>query len=87
MKIRSFPRNGFLLLGVLSAAAAAVFVIRASIVEVTGERVASAIAFGLMGVLWLTAYFPGTRSLAERRDMPVFRTAHLGRLRLGGGGP
>jgi len=51
-----FPRSGFLLLGVLSLAAAVLFVARMVIVEATGERMASAIAFGVMGMLWLAAY-------------------------------
>lgn len=59
---REFPRSGFLLLGVLSLAAAVLFVIRAVIVEATGERIASAIAFGVMGMLWLGAYLSGRRA-------------------------
>jgi hypothetical protein len=57
-----FPRGGFLLLGVLSLAAAVLFVVRASIVEATGERIASAVAFGLVGVLWLAAYVAARRA-------------------------
>ncbi len=56
---RGFPRSGFLLLGVLSLAAAAVFVVRMVMVEATGERITSAIAFGVMGMLWLAAYRSG----------------------------
>ena len=59
---RKFPRSGFLLLGVLSLAAAAVFVVRMVAVEATGERIASAIVFGVMGTLWLAAYLSGHRA-------------------------
>lgn len=59
MANRGFPRSGFLLLGVLSLAAAVIFVIRAVMVEATGERITSAIAFGVIGVLWLAAYHSG----------------------------
>jgi hypothetical protein len=56
MRTGRFPRSGFLMLGVASLAAGVVFVIRAAMVEATAERIAAAIAFGVMGVLWLTAY-------------------------------
>ena len=59
---REFPRSGFLVLGVLSLAAAVLLVIRAVIVEATGERIASAIVFGMMGILWLAAYLSGRRA-------------------------
>ena len=59
---REFPRSGFLLLGVLSLAAAAVFVVRMVAVEATGERIASAIVFGVMGLLWLIAHVSGRRT-------------------------
>ena len=53
---RKFPRSGFLVLGILSLMAAVIFVTRAVVVEATSERIASAIAFGAMSLLWLTAY-------------------------------
>jgi hypothetical protein len=59
MTNRGFPRSGFLLLGVLSLAAAVVFVIRVVMVEATGERITSAIAFGVIGTLWLIAHRSG----------------------------
>lgn len=57
----SFPPNGFLLLGVLSLAASALFVVRAVSVEATTERVWSAILFGGFGVFWLAAYWSTRR--------------------------
>ena len=54
-----FPSTGLLPMGVLSLATALVFVFRVAIVEATGERIASAIAFGVMGMLWLAAYRSG----------------------------
>ena len=59
MANREFPRSGFLLLGVLSLAAAVVFIVRMVMVEATGERIASAIIFGVMGMLWLIAHRSG----------------------------
>ena len=57
----SFPPIGFLILGVLSLAASALFVIRAVSVEATTERVWSAILFGGFGVFWLAAYWSARR--------------------------
>jgi 4-amino-4-deoxy-L-arabinose transferase-like glycosyltransferase len=57
MTTREFPRNGFLILGVLSIAACLIFVVRSVGVEATSERVWSAVAFGAMGILWLWAYW------------------------------
>jgi len=56
MTSRAFPRTGFLALGVLSLVASLVFVVRALSVEMTGERMISAVVFGAMGLLWLWAY-------------------------------
>jgi len=53
----SFPPVGFLILGVLSLAAAALFIIRAAVVEGTAERLWSAVVFGGFGVFWLVAYW------------------------------
>ncbi len=57
MTTRKFPPTGFLVLGVLSVAASVLFVVRAAGVEATTERVWSAIAFGVMGVVFLAAYW------------------------------
>jgi hypothetical protein len=57
MAVRStFPRGGYLVLGVLSLAAAVLFVVRAFVVEATTDRILSAALFGGMGVVWLVAY-------------------------------
>jgi hypothetical protein len=55
MTQRTFPRNGFLLLGVLSLAAAILFAARAFAVEATMERIVSAVLFGGFGLLWIVA--------------------------------
>lgn len=52
----SFPPIGFLVLGVLSLVATALFVFRAASVEATAERIWSAVLFGGFGVFWLVAY-------------------------------
>lgn len=57
----SFPPIGFLVLGVLSLVAAALFVFRAISVEATTERIWSAIVFGGFGVFWLVAYWSARR--------------------------
>ena len=57
----SFPPIGFLVLGVLSLVAAALFVFRAVSVEATTERIWSAIVFGGFGVFWLVAYWSARR--------------------------
>lgn len=54
---QSFPPVGFLILGVLSLAASAVFVVRAVAIEGTAERFWSAVLFGAFGVFWLAAYW------------------------------
>lgn len=53
----AFPPTGFALLGVLSLAAAAVFVGRAVAVAATAERMWSAAAFAMIGAFWLIAYW------------------------------
>jgi hypothetical protein len=57
MTQRTFPRNGFLLLGLLSVAAAIAFIGRAWAVDPTMERIVSAVLFGGFGVLWIIAYW------------------------------
>ena len=57
MTTHKFPPVGFLMLGVLSIAASVVFLVRAAGVEVTTERVLSAAVFGVMGVVFLIAYW------------------------------
>ena len=57
MTVHKFPPTGFLVLGVLSIAASTLFVVRAVGIEAITERVWSAVVFGVMGVLWLTAYW------------------------------
>jgi uncharacterized membrane protein HdeD (DUF308 family) len=52
-----FPPTGFLVLGVLSIAASVLFLLRAAGIEATTERVLSAAVFGVMGVLFLAAYW------------------------------
>ena len=58
----SFPTVAFMVLGVLSLAAAAVFAFRAATVEATAERIWSAILFGGMGIFMVLTY------LSTRRD-------------------
>jgi uncharacterized membrane protein HdeD (DUF308 family) len=52
-----FPPTGFLVLGVLSIAASVLFLLRAAGIEATTERVLSAAAFGVMGMVFLAAYW------------------------------
>jgi hypothetical protein len=63
--VHKFPPAGFLVLGVLSVAASILLLIRAVSVEATSERIWSAVAFGVMGVFLLAAYWadrhPSTR--------------------------
>ena len=57
----SFPPVGFLILGLLSLAAATLFLIRAATVEGTAERVWSAVVFAGFGIFWLAAYWSDHR--------------------------
>jgi uncharacterized membrane protein HdeD (DUF308 family) len=57
----SFPPVAFLVLGVLSLIAAAIFAFRSATIEATAERVWSAIVFGGFGVFWLAAYASARR--------------------------
>jgi hypothetical protein len=63
--VHKFPPTGFLVLGGLSVGASILFLIRAITVEATSERIWSAVAFGVMGVFLLAAYWadrhPSTR--------------------------
>ncbi len=52
----SFPPIAFLVLGVLSLVAAAIFAFRAATIEASAERIWSAIVFGGFGVFWIAAY-------------------------------
>ncbi len=61
----SFPPVAFMVVGVLSLAAAAAFAFRAATVEVTAERIWSASLFGGMGIFMVVAY------LSTRRDSEV----------------
>ncbi|MEA2000718.1 MAG: hypothetical protein U9N84_02335 [Actinomycetota bacterium] len=60
-----FPPVGFLILGVLSLGAAALFLIRAAIVEGTAERIWSAVVFAGLGVFWVVAYWSDHRRPAS----------------------
>jgi len=62
MQVRRFPRSGFLVLGVLSLVAAALFGLRAVIVEVTLERVISSVVYVVLGLFWLIAFRLGDRT-------------------------
>jgi hypothetical protein len=62
MAEHKFPSAGFLMLGVLSVAASILFLIRAAGVEATAERIWSAVAFGVMGVFMLFAYWASHRT-------------------------
>jgi 1,4-dihydroxy-2-naphthoate octaprenyltransferase len=53
----AFPTAGFALLGILSLAAAAIFVGRAVAVAATAERMWSAAILALLGTFWLIAYW------------------------------
>lgn len=57
MTTHKFPPAGFLVLGILSVAASILFLVRAAGIEATPERVWSAVAFGVMGVVLLAAYW------------------------------
>jgi len=57
MTTHKFPPAGFLTLGVLSIAASIVFLVRAAGIEATTERILSAVVFGVMGVIFLAAYW------------------------------
>jgi hypothetical protein len=57
MTTHKFPPAGFLMLGILSIAASIVFLARAAGVEATTERVLSAVVFGVMGVVFLIAFW------------------------------
>ncbi len=57
-----FPPAGFLVLGVLSIGASVLFVVRAAGIEATTERIWSAVAFGVMGVFLLSAYWASHRT-------------------------
>jgi uncharacterized membrane protein len=58
----SFPPVAFLVLGVLSLVAAAIFAVRAATIEASAERFWSAVVFGGFGVFWIAAY------VSVRRD-------------------
>jgi len=58
----SFPPAAFMVLGVLSLIAAAIFAFRAATIEATAERIWSAILFGGMGIVMVVAY------VSTRRD-------------------
>ena len=62
MTVHKFPPAGFLVLGVLSIAASVLFLVRAAGVEATTERFVSAVVFGVMGVLFLAAYWASRRT-------------------------
>lgn len=57
MTTHKFPPAGFLTLGILSIAASVVFLVRAAGIEATTERILSAVVFGVMGVIFLAAYW------------------------------
>ena len=65
MSTPQFPALGFLVLGILSIAASVIFVVRAAGCEATAERIWSAVAFGVMGIFWLVAYWSALRSTAH----------------------
>ncbi len=58
----SFPPVAFMVLGVLSLIAAAIFAFRAATIEATAERIWSAVLFGGMGIVMVFAY------VSTRRD-------------------
>ena len=62
MTDHKFPSAAFLVLGVLSIAASVLFLVRAAGVEATTERIWSAVAFGVMGVFMLSAYWASRRT-------------------------
>lgn len=62
MTDHKFPSAGFLVLGLLSVAASVLFLVRAAGVEATTERIWSAVAFGVMGVFMLFAYWTSHRT-------------------------
>jgi hypothetical protein len=51
------PPTGFLVRGVLNIAASVLFLLRAAGIVATTERVLSAAAFGVMGMVFLAAYW------------------------------
>lgn len=57
MTTHKFPPAGFLVLGVLGIAASVLFLVRAAGIEATPERLISAVVFGVMGVVFLAAYW------------------------------
>lgn len=63
---RKFPPVGFLVLGVLNIMASLVFIVRVVVVEATTERIFSAVAFGVMGVLLLAAYWKKPKLSASK---------------------
>ena len=65
MTARKFPPAGFLVLGVLSIAASVAFLVHAAGIEATTERILSAIGFGVMGVLFLAAYWASHHTSAH----------------------
>ena len=65
MTSHEFPPTGFLVLGVLSLAASVLFLVRSVGVEATTERMVSAVVFGVMGVLWLAAYWSSQHTSAR----------------------
>jgi Protein of unknown function (DUF4239) len=60
---KTFPPLGFLILGVLSAAASMLFVVRAVVVDGSVERILSAALFGAFGILYLVAYWSTRRPI------------------------
>jgi hypothetical protein len=65
MAAHKFPPAGFLVLGGLSVAASILFLIRDASVEATSERIWSAVAFGVVGVFLLAAYWADRHSSAR----------------------
>jgi hypothetical protein len=57
MTTHTFPPAGFLTLGILSIAASVLFLVRAATIEATTERIWSALAFGVVGIVMLAAYW------------------------------
>ena len=62
MTTHKFPPAGFLTLGVLSIAASVAFLVRAAGIEATTERILSAVVFGVMGLIFLAAYWASRRT-------------------------
>ena len=57
MTTHTFPPAGFLTLGILSIAASVLFLVRAATIDATTERIWSAVAFGILGIVLLAAYW------------------------------